>query len=75
MILVNAPLHKDYLDKIPQNFVDYFEKVKADAMAKGVKVLDYGHVPFDDKMYKDYNHLSLEGADSLTKMVKREIGN
>lgn len=74
LILVNAPLHKDYLDLIPQNFVEYYERVKADCAAKNVKVLDYGHVLFQDWFYKDYNHLSLEGANELTEMVKKDSG-
>lgn len=75
LILVNAPLHKDYLDRIPQNFVDYYEEVKKACIRRNIKVLDYGHDYFEDKLYKDYNHLSLEGANELTERVKDYLLN
>jgi hypothetical protein len=73
LVLVNAPLQRDYLKWIPQNFVDYYQYVKTMEIQKGIKVLDYGHLPLEDKNFKDYNHLDEEGANYFTEIIKKDL--
>ncbi len=73
LILVNVPLHKDYLKRIPENFVEYYDGVKLELEAKHIKVLDYGHMIIEDKYFKDYNHLDEEGANLVTELIKADF--
>jgi hypothetical protein len=31
-------------------------------------------MPMDDKYFKDYNHLDLEGANYFTAIIKNDLG-
>lgn len=73
LILVNVPLQKDYLEKVPENFRDYYEKVKEECISEGIEVLDYADLPMDDRYFKDYNHLDYEGATYFTEIIKEEL--
>ncbi|MBU2019696.1 MAG: hypothetical protein KJ941_08625, partial [Bacteroidetes bacterium] len=73
LVLVNIPLHKDYLEKIPQPIVDYYEKTKAELLNKRVKILDYGQLKFENNCFKDHNHLSIIGANRITRQIKKEL--
>ena len=73
LVLVNVPLHKDYLAKIPPNFIDYYNNAKDYYEQAGIKILDYSHIPLDNTYFKDYNHLSAEGADWVTQKIKEDL--
>jgi hypothetical protein len=73
LVLVNVPLHKDYLKRIPKNFIDYYDQVKKELELKNVRILDYGGMVIDDKYFKDYNHLDEEGANYITEIIKQAL--
>jgi hypothetical protein len=73
LVLVNIPFQKKYLERVPFNFVEYYNQQKSRMIKNGVTVLDYSQVQLPDQYFKDYNHLDIEGADFFTEMLKRDI--
>jgi hypothetical protein len=73
LVLVNVPLQKDYLKKIPIPILQFYEKTKIEFLKNGVRILDYGHLKFENIYFKDHNHLSLFGANKITRQIKKEL--
>lgn len=73
LYLINVPLQKDYTKQVPSEIKNYFDQVKEQVLAKGVTVLDYGKLPFEDQDFKDHNHLSRFGAEKISRMIKEDI--
>ncbi len=73
LILVNIPFQKKYLEKVPSNFIEYYNLQKSRMLEKVVTVLDYGQIELPDTYFKDYNHLDLEGANYFTEMLKKDF--
>lgn len=73
LVLVNLPLHIDYLNRVPNNFINYFNFIKSKCLHKNVTILDYGKLSFENKYFKDYNHLSEDGANEITEKIKNDL--
>jgi hypothetical protein len=73
LVLVNVPLHKDYLKRVPKNFIDYYDQTKKELESEHIRILDYGNLVLEDKYFKDYNHLDEDGANYITKIIARDI--
>jgi hypothetical protein len=69
LYLVNLPLHTAYLQRTPQNFIDFYDKTKKEMIAKGITVLDYGNDSMSDSIFKDHVHLSYNGASLISKRL------
>lgn len=73
LVLVNMPFHKDYLEKIPENFKRYYQDKKTFLEQKGQLILDYEKLPMEDQYFKDYNHLDYEGAIYFTNILIKDL--
>lgn len=73
LVLVNIPFQNKYLERVPSNFIEYYNTEKTRMLENGVTVLDYSQVQLPDEYFKDYNHLDLEGANFFTGMVKKDL--
>lgn len=73
VVLVNLPLHQDYVKQIPKKFITYFEKVKLAIEGKNVTILDFGKELVPNEYFKDYVHLSSIGAREMTIRVQQKL--
>lgn len=73
LTLINIPFQKDYLKSVPQNFIDFYNSKKSELTSRGVRILDYSQLELDNKYFKDYNHLDLDGANYFTAQIKKEL--
>ena len=73
LILVNIPLQQKYFEKIPNNFIQYYDDQKLRLQKMNLEVLDYGSLQLPDRYFKDYNHLDLDGANFFTEMLKQDL--
>lgn len=74
LIFVNLPVHKEYRDQIPENFVQFFEQTKREMESKSmVYVLDFGANSCEDELFKDAVHLSNKGAEFYTQKIREAL--
>lgn len=73
LTLVNIPFQKDYLRSVPNNYIVFYNSKKEELIKRGVRILDYSQMELDNKYFKDYNHLDLEGANYFTSLLKTEF--
>lgn len=73
LILLAAPLHAAYRERVPAEIKDYFTSVKLDMKKQGVLVLDFLDRPTEDVEFKDYDHLCYLGAKEFTKLLEGKI--
>jgi hypothetical protein len=73
IILLVCPLHKEYLKRIPSNFIKKFNELKNKLANKGLIILDYSHAVFNDVDFLNTDHLNKTGADKFTKMLKPQL--
>ena len=66
LIVVSPPLHKSYIQQVPLEIKDYFGVVKSNIEAQDIRVLDFIDLPYPDSLFKDYDHLSYNGAREFT---------
>jgi len=75
LTLVSAPLHREYRSRIPEEIKTAFNKTKLRMTRKGILVLDFLDISYNDTLFKDYDHLNYEGAQIFTELIKKEISN
>lgn len=77
LVLVNTPLHKSYVEKIPKNIHKHYEKItkKISEENFSVKLLDFSNLILDDNYFFDYDHINSKGAKVISTKVARELKN
>lgn len=74
LFLLNAPLHKEYFDRIPKEYLDsYYAVIREYAPGEMVHFLDYAHYALPDSCFGDGNHLNLNGAKMLAHQIKKDM--
>ena len=75
LIVISPPIHQVYQEKVPQKFKQNFYSVLSAMRAKGVIVLDYTNLKLKDDFYKDGDHVNFKGADTLSKLIHKDLSN
>ena len=74
LVLVDAPLHPEFLANVPEPFVDHYEGLAAMARGRGVLVIDGGGYPLPESGFSDPFHLNYEGSIVFTNLLIRDLG-
>lgn len=74
LFLLNTPLHKMYMDRIPAEFLDsYYSEINQYISSDNVDFWDYAHFTLPDSCFGDSHHLNLKGAQLFTQVVKKKL--
>jgi hypothetical protein len=73
LTLVNIPFQRDYLKSVPSNFIEFYNSKKLELVGRGIKILDYSKMELDNKYFKDYNHLDIDGANYFSSFIKSDL--
>jgi len=73
LILVQTPLHRQYLVRIPEGIRRAHSRVAERIAGMGVPILDFSEYRFEDEYYMDYDHLNRSGAAIFTGMLKEAL--
>lgn len=73
IVFVNIPFHPAYDNLVPENFKKEYGRITKKYSDAGILILDYGRLPMDDTDFKDYNHLSFEGANKFTAILAKRL--
>ena len=68
-ILVNAPVHRSYKEKIPEKFTQQFDSLSQAYKLNGVQVLKLDTLQLSDNCFYDSNHLNQTGAQMFTPVL------
>lgn len=72
LVLVNTPLHPEYLERIPVDNRSFYKMIKKRYEGR-VTILDYSDYPLDDKLFYDYDHLNSDGALIFSAMLNEDL--
>lgn len=73
LILVAAPVHDSYYERIPDHFIAGFEDTKRELEARGVRILDYSQLEVVDDEFLNVTHLNEKGATRFSKLISERI--
>lgn len=73
LILITTPLHETYISKIPNEFLDEFEKYNKKLISQGILVLNYSKVNFDKDEYLNSDHLNTKGSRRFSNMINKAL--
>jgi hypothetical protein len=73
LYLVNLPLQKDYIQRIPENFISFYDQTKKELIDQNITILDFGNELIDDENFKDHVHLSSNGASLISKRINQVL--
>jgi len=68
-IVVTAPLHKFYRQRIPQKFINSLDSLTAVYKKQNITVLNFATAPFADEEFLNSDHLNTIGATRFTHML------
>jgi len=69
LILISCPVTNNYLERVPVNFIEYFNQLKNDLIREGVTVWDYRNMTIEKSKYLNSNHLNEYGAKMFTPLI------
>ena len=74
LILVNAPLHKDYHALLPADYIKQYTSVANELHQEfGSLYLDYHDMSLPDSHFRDYDHLNPTGAAVFTPILLKDL--
>lgn len=68
-ILVNAPVHSSYRQKIPEKFDQQFDRLSQAYQLRDVLVMELDTLHISDSCFYDSNHLNQTGAQIFTPIL------
>ena len=75
LVLVTTPLHRSYSEKIPENFIIYFNKMQVLLRNKDILTLDMSETLKKEELFLDVGHLNYNGSQNFTEMLINKINN
>lgn len=70
VILLNTPLHKDYLNRIPKKYICEYKSYTAHLTThKNIIFMDYSSLNLKPNHYRDFDHLNKNGAELFTRIL------
>jgi hypothetical protein len=73
LILLNTPVERRYYEMVPEVFLNYYAQVKNELEQQNVQIIDLGNYNLDNSSFYDYDHLSGEGAEVISKLIAKHI--
>ncbi|MCP4653933.1 MAG: hypothetical protein GY856_00800 [bacterium] len=73
LILVTVPLHEEYVPRVPEPTRERFFSARDRLAEMGVCTLEFPDFPMENRYFRDYNHLSGEGAALFTGMLRERL--
>ncbi len=73
LILVGAPVHSSYYEKIPDHIKSQFESEIERLKQQNITVLNLTNKKYPDSMFYNVDHLNSNGANAFTKEISKFI--
>jgi len=72
VVLLNAPVHKDYRYGVPAQAIKSFESIKSNVLTRYNNSLyvDYSDFRLPTNYYYDCDHLNMYGSENTTKLLR-----
>ena len=67
LILVNTPQHTSFSKILPREITEKYRQINDTYLAKGITVIDRQNLLFPDSLFKDVDHLNIDGAERFTQ--------
>jgi len=71
VVLFNAPVHREYRDRIPAKVIESFDRTKSELLNKysNVRFVDYSDFALPDDYYSDCDHVNWRGDDLVSRSL------
>lgn len=71
LILWCGPLHRDYLDRVPDEVMNEYNKI----LNSYPSILNFIDMTLDDSSFRDHDHLNQKGASIVSSIVRQSLNN
>lgn len=75
LVIINTPLHPDYKNQIPENFLLKYTQVLSQLLKTfpEVQYLDYSELKMPISYYGDADHVNYYGAEIVSAKIRRQL--